>query len=276
MKKYVAILFLLLAQNVCAMESNVLTPFEEIHKNNEKCKLVAKYLHKYPAGRNEEEKKAIDVFGDDEERFILARCVEKYKNILKNIEAEEAWHCMYEKYSYRYDAEKSLMYENVPLDIRRKILSDVLYEYIANYCAFNSALEFIKLDQYGRYHNCRLWVYDSCVPHFFSELTQDDCDYIGFDYEEDQWDKEYTMQIRSVNYFVQGNPVFPRKASRELILFLKTKSERVDVFKKILEYHIELFLQINKKYEAINAFVDLLQQFEDLRYLKKSEYKEYL
>ena len=121
-----------------------------------------------------------------------------------------------------------------------------------------------------------MWVYDSCVPHFFSELTQDDCDYIGFDYEEDQWDKEDTMQIRSVNYFVQGNPVFPRKASRELILFLKTKSERVDVFKKILEYHIELFLQINKKYEAINAFVDLLQQFEDLRYLKKSEYKEYL
>jgi hypothetical protein len=86
MKKYVVALALLLAQNVCAMELSA-------DQECEKCLLVTKYLEKYPQGKNEEEKKKIDLFFNPRKIKlppVRAVGVEKYRRICRNIKTNES------------------------------------------------------------------------------------------------------------------------------------------------------------------------------------------
>ena len=285
MKKYFIGLLLLLTQNVCAMELCVpkkVDPFAIIRKNDEKCKLVAKYVYKYPQGRNDEEAEEIYSFLYSKklelERGILALRVKKYLTVLDNMEAEEAWRFMYEKHCCRYDDAKLPIYENVPNDLKRTILNEVLYDCMALYCANVSTLEFLDLDVHGKSINSAgTWSWISCLPHFFLEVTEGmwdighhsyKCDnaYIGLNCDD--------LNQPLVHYFLGKHPFQSRLATQELISFLNAKDERIKFFKQTLADTVASFLTTEKIIVVpFGTFIDVLQQIKDLLKLQKSIYE---
>ena len=148
MKKYISSLVLLfVVHNLCAME---LDPFDRCFKYDEKCRLVAKYLHKYPKGKNEYEARAIEhFFHDQPERLtVLPLCVTKYKNFLDNIEAEQYLRSVYTE---------------LPIDLKKRIFTEALWYPAREYYSTYNVLKFMAMQQPD-------WVsqpYNTCLIHHF-------------------------------------------------------------------------------------------------------------
>ena len=281
MKKYVVSLAIFLSVQIAhAMElteQDPLYPFEVAEKNDEKCKLVAKYLHKYPEGRNRKEKEKIDKFycaSLDKGQAVLPSCVilssrvKEYVKILDHMEAEETWHLMYQ----------NKINENLTIETKQKIFELILHEDIVRYCIVDSTVKFVQLDikavnASGRNLN-KDYVY-FIKKSFLDELLKDHLSRIWFEYKEDRLCEADNVEIGSVGYFI-GMGIQPkvvtckRPATQKLIVFLKAKNERVDDFKKILAFHTESLLKINEEQKAINTFLDILKQFKDLTKYKTS------
>ncbi|HLX53904.1 MAG TPA: hypothetical protein VKR58_08180, partial [Aquella sp.] len=181
MKKYLG-LFLLLAQNVCAMEliqspqalkhdkkykKAVITP-----EYDEKCKLVAKYLYHYPAGRGDKkEVRKIKWFLTDTrpkhavpfrlcvketdirpKRVALMLCINKYMKMLKSIEAEETLY--------------NINTGDLLLELKQRILTESLCDKAQQYYVLNNTAQFINMElrELNAYY-----VYANGYQHRFKE-----------------------------------------------------------------------------------------------------------
>jgi hypothetical protein len=118
---------------------------------DEKCKLVAKYLHHYPAGRDKKEKHAINRFligtnnhipctcskdckkiiSKQKYTVVLRRYVKKYIKILHNIEAKEILCIMHAM--------------NFPAEVKQRILYESLRNKAQKYYALSNTVQFIGI-----------------------------------------------------------------------------------------------------------------------------------
>ncbi|SRR5260221_4184864 len=169
MKKHLGLLLLLITQNACAM----VDPFGMMLKYDEKCKLVAKYLYNYPAGRNKEEAHSIKRFWDGarsfhhqpNDNFLLQSC-NRYKNILQNIEAEKMLHDMH--------------VEDLPFDIKHKIFSYALWSYAEQSYAFYNSCQFTAMSHALIPPYLWSWPSKYYMPCFLAEIQECDDQYIFF------------------------------------------------------------------------------------------------
>jgi hypothetical protein len=270
MKKYVVVLLLLLAQNVCAMETFILNGVRE---TDEKCKLVAKYLHKYPAGRDCREYLKIKDFFKDKDRIVLSSRVRQYKitlnNIEKNDEGEEALRLLYEN-------------EKVPVEVKQIIFMQVFYNDAQQYYAIKNALEFVAKSQCYRdgctYHLGQNNFTNFCFkPYFLSEISKDNIDSIQFFYG--------AISINEIDFDDAANPILtelkllvpslqwktgmriPCKCKvsqlKDLIAFLDTKQLRVSEFKQFFDRIITYLSEVNDE-KGIREFISQLGYFKNL------------
>ena len=266
MKKYISSLVLLfVVHNLCAME---LDPFDRCFKYDEKCRLVAKYLHKYPKGKNEYEAKAIEhFFHDQPERLtVLPLCVTKYKNFLDNIEAEQYLRSVYTE---------------LPIDLKKRIFTEALWYPAREYYSTYNVLKFMAMQQPD-------WVsqpYNTCLihhfykPYFLDEIDEKDAS-IVFNIVDDSGIQDAYGRIitdfgheiiksKSRACYSNGRWLkdIPYKCAKktieELISFLDGKNARVDAFKAMFNEHIK-HLTLMDGESGVNRFVELLTLFKDL------------
>jgi hypothetical protein len=265
-KKYVVALVLLFAvHNMCAME---LDPFDRCFKYDEKCRLVAKYLHKYPKGENEFETREIKCFFEDrqlERLTVSPLLVTKYKKILDNIEAE--------KYL------RSICRE-LPIDLKQRIFTEALWYPAREYYSTHNVLKFMAMQQPDflppRYN-------PHLIQHFYKPYFLDEIDEkkasIDFNIVDDRGMHDALGFIITDSH---GRKIIKLKASysngrwlkdvfykcaketiEELISFLDGKNARVDAFKVMFNEHIK-HLTLMDEENSINRFVELLTLFNDL------------
>lgn len=257
MKKYiVGLTMLFVAHNSGAMD---LDPFDRCFVYDEKCRLVAKYLHKYPTGRNVWESSRIKHFLKDEisERVtILPWLVRKYKNILDNIEGEK-YLCS--------------MHRELPSDVKEKILTQALYFPAREYYVTHNTLKFLAIEQpkYSSLRYSSSLIGDFYAPYFLSEINEED-DSITFDnggYNHNDMPKYMTIQSkahRPKGIFIKEVPYSCNKKNmQELIFFLDARNVRVDAFKIMLNDYIIDLSQMNEE-KGVDRFIELLKLFNDL------------
>jgi hypothetical protein len=244
MKKHLG-LFLFVMQNVCAME---LDPFGMMLKYDEKCKLVAKYLYKYPKGRNEEEAGQIRWFLKDDRapsKIFLLECINKHKNMLQNIEAEKMLHDMHT--------------EELPSDIKQKIFRYALWSYVEQSYAFYNTCQFTAMSYSLIPYNLWGWPYQYYMPCFLAEIQEHDDQYVFFS--KTKLDKNSTMseqhdcRIASHMFYFDDNEYFGEYNNHSPIdLFCCTKTIR--------NGNTLLCMPISCKMCELEDFVRFLEQKE--------------
>jgi hypothetical protein len=278
MKKYVVGLALLMMQNIDTME---LDPLAMVLKNDEKCKLVAKYLHKYPVGKNKEEARKILFFLNDtrSEHAVLSRCVNKYKNMLNNMQAEKVL----------FDIHT----ENLLPELKQRIFTQVLWDYAKQYYVIYNTSKFVAMDRHLIPDRCGDWMSRFYAPCFLAEIHESNDQYIYFS----KTTLPYPVETNEINdqriYLSDFDPydgcfadnysrlsVFcytttpgnrlpgilipcTRDLLKNLISFLDIKKIRVEAFKQSFNESIEGLSQMNGK-EGVNTFIELLALYKDL------------
>jgi hypothetical protein len=299
MKKHLGLLFLFVMQNACAME---LDPLAMTLKYDEKCKLVAKYLYKYPQGENNKEARRIKNFLKDvrPHRVALVECINKYKNMLHNIEVEEFL--------------DGIFTQNLPGDIKQKIFTEVLWGYAAQYYAINNALKFIAIDKtslvpyYIKYIHIlppRRQLFHAFsslyyIPCFLAEIQENNSPHIIFS-EKDLYngknshknlihyynsaygrDSVSVLRESEVKLFCHvvsdgfngfSWPIKCEKViAKDIFSFLETRNYRVAAFKKLFNQQMEDISKMNDK-EGVGAFIEALALYKKLPKIIADSYK---
>jgi len=251
MKKYVVGLLLLVMQNICAMQ---IDPFQKCLENDEKCKWVARYLHRYPQGKNEDEAEKIELFFDEpklDSGFVLPMLVNKYQNIFAKIETNEYLHCIYK--------------EQFPSDVRRKIVTEALYFSAREYYGALNTFKFLGIYKTVDIIHCK---YIFHGPYFVTEIDEKDVE-MYFEL------PKGGLQPQSYNHC----PILRCPANRlmkfvyyygcdiaileKLESFLNEKDARVNAFKVMFNNCTNNFLLMDEQ-EGINEFIRLLNLFNIL------------
>jgi hypothetical protein len=263
------------------MESD---PLAMALKNDEKCKLVAKYVYHYPVGRNEKEASRIWSFLNNttSDRAILSQRVNKYKNMLHNMEAEETLHNMHTS--------------NLLPEVKQKIFTEVLWDYLVRYYTFYNTCKFTVMDRDLIPCSCYAWPQQHYMPCFLAEIQENNDQYIFFSETELAWESErhehdncricyydfedfedfrmsFEYNYQKVNVFCctkTNSRVFTcmpiecnRGTLKSLVFFLETKNLRVAAFKQSFCESIENLAHTNDK-KGANAFITLLTLYKDL------------
>lgn len=280
MKKHLGLLLLFVIHNVCAMEVD---PLAMTLKYDEKCKLVAKYLYKYPRGKNIREAYSIDLFLNDKtsKRAALSRSVNRYKNILQNMDAEETLYNMYTA--------------DLPFEIKKNILTPVLWGYAAQYYAMYNTCKFIWMETRLIPDCCFAWPSRYYMPYFLAEIQEWDDQYIFFsetqlngssqiseyndhrirysDFDDNNKFSRYTAP--EINVFCCTKSCFGDNKLfsmffrstvgklRDLVLFLETKKLRILALKQSFNESVENIARMNGK-EGVNEFIQLLTLYKQL------------
>ena len=273
MKKYVVGLFLLLAQNICAMETFILNGVRE---TDEKCKLVAKYLHKYPKGRASGiyyiESGTISNFFEDKDRIVLSHRVKKYMLVLKNAQKDtEGYEILQLLYGNK----------NFPADIKQIIFTKVLWSGAQQYYAIDNALKFVTKSP--RFSPCCNYLgIDNRIsrlfkPYFLSEICEDNqgdmqffCDEIHINASSiDDVPNEASAKLQlivPVKHAKKGMSVlceFTVDILKNYIAFLDMKEQRVMQFKQFFNATIMHLSEIDDE-KGIREFTSRLGYFKDL------------
>jgi len=156
MKKYIGLLFLLLAQNVCAMEliqsPKALQNDKKYKKavitseDDEKCKLVAKYLYHYPTGIHKKEAHKINRFLRSPKNHIPCTCCKDCKRVtaqLKHVAVLRRYVKKYIKKLHNIEAEEILctMHTmNFPAELKQRIFTESLRDKAQKDYAINHAM----------------------------------------------------------------------------------------------------------------------------------------
>jgi hypothetical protein len=280
MKKHLGLLFLFVIQNVCAME---LDPLAMTLKYDGKCKLVAKYLYKYPQGEKDGEAGWIKLFLNDtkSKRAALSRSVNRYKNMLHNMDAEETLHNMYTA--------------NLPCDIKKNILAQVLWGYAAQYYAMYNTCKFVCMETGLIPSSCYAWPSQYYMPYFLEEILERDNRYVFLSTTKLDDNSEVSaynnFRIRYSDFDHNNNSCkyndseidmfccmksihgdnklccMPFKSTigtlKDLVLFLQTKALRVLALKQSFNKSVEKVARMKDK-EGINAFIQLLTLYKAL------------
>lgn len=261
-----------------------LDPLAMVLKNDEKCKFVARYLHKYPAGRNKEEACKVKQFLNDttSKRAVLSQRVNKYSNMLKNMEVEEVLNCMHTV--------------DLPFEVKHKIFTQTLWEYATQYYVVYNSCKFVAMDTnlipYGTTNNahmigtlympCFLAEIDETLDHpiFFSKIKLDSLtetnahndqhnNFSDFDKNNrfyvslpSELDVFCCIKIRSGGWL--SVPIkCTKKILKNLVSFLDIKKLRVLTFKQSFNESVEALSLIPGK-ESVNKFIELLALYKDL------------
>src|SRR5438132_8279859 len=139
MKKYIISLVILFEiQNISAMEVDL---FDSCIEYDDKCKSVAKYLHKYPKGKNGKEAQKIELFLKNAElEQVMRWLVKKYKNIFDTMDAEVYLHALYQ--------------EKLPVEIREKVFTLALSYSAKEYYVTHNMLNFLDICTPRYYQGC--------------------------------------------------------------------------------------------------------------------------
>jgi hypothetical protein len=281
MKKYY-LAALLIMQSCGAMELDR-DPFDRSIEYDDKCWSVARYLYKYPQGKNAQEAKAIERFFEDRVSECVTVCpwlVTKYKNIL---DTQEAHRYLNNLYTYQeihiknpkwneYTDKEELCYEIrfFSPDLRKKIFTQALWFVAQDYYVAQNSLKFLAIKQ------PTIWSpYSSKViklfyePYFLAEINKKDMR-MHFSMENGlleqtiwstatlcEGDKKLNCECTSTIYHC------PQKRIKELIAFLDEKDKRVDDFTEMFNSYIEQLSCVDKK-EGSDAFIFLLTRFKEL------------
>jgi hypothetical protein len=275
MKKYVLGL-LLIVQNVCAMEIFI---SNGMRATDEKCKLVAKYLYKYPKGRgltkNYNENLAIQDFFKDPDRIVLSHRVQQYMSVLQKAEdnAEEILQLLYGD-------------NNFPVELKEKVWFYALWGDAQQYYAISSALRFIGKDK------CHVACYNGSVihdhdsdpffkPYFLRELNEVSHDSIEFSfYGTNKKEIVSDDSVKCIKLLVPCRsykaPIYCDITIRELkehMFFVEATQDRVSKFKQFFNEIVIYLSEMDNKTE-IREFVYWLGYFKNLTNSTLSFYKK--
>lgn len=265
MKKYIVnLMILFVAYNCCAME---LDPFDGMMEQDEKCWWVARYLHKYPKGKNAVEAKKIELFLEDavsEKVTILPWLVTKYKNQFDTVEGETYLSSMYQNHEYCKGKK-----EKLSADLREKIFRQALSYSAKEYYVTYHSLQFLNVyqpDNTARYSSCA--IKDFCKPHFLAEIDEENEENVYMLFADlDEKCSEDTI-VKPI-LFLSNNPqrrlfyCCKLKFIKELISFLDNKEERVNNFEIMFNNYLEQLVQMDEN-NGFNVFVFLLERFRGL------------
>jgi len=299
MKKHFIGLFLLLAQNVYAMELTTLS-----NEDDTKALRLAKLCNKYPYGYGEnkecidatrekidwflnkielleveprfcrtssesgESKRHIDVDREKRKRFFqqfeyLSSRVKKYQTILNNMEALELL---------------DRMHETLPCNVKSKILATALYDNAQQYYAISNALKFVIFDSwFACFAGYYTGVMDVIRPCFLAELHEDGRPTICFSDDGVKCElycvdssivKAYSRPGYTGSTFRLGRPN-KKPFLNESVTFVSqdSKKARVGAFKQLFASWVEYLASETNKERYTNAFIELLKRlnWHDIR-----------
>ncbi len=272
MKKYVLGLLLLVVYNVFAMETFIL---HGIDGTDEKCKLVAKYLYKYPTGRDRKESSVIQAFFKDQNRIVLSHRVQQYMSVLQKTEdnAEEFLQLLYGD-------------NNFPVELKEKVWFYALWGDAQQYYAISNALRFIGKDK------CHVACYNGSVihdhdsdpffkPYFLRELNEVSHDSIEFSfYGTNKKEIVSDDSVKCIKFLVPCRsykaPIYcdiTIRELKELMFFVEATQDRVSKFKQFFNEIVIYLSEMDNKTE-IREFVYWLGYFKNLTNSTLSFYKK--
>lgn len=282
MKKYY-LAALLITYNCSAMELDR-DPFDRSIEYDDKCWSVARYLHKYPQGKNKQEAEAIEKFFEDRVSEYVTVCpwlVTKYKNILdtqeahrylKNLYTYEEIHSNNPKWKDINKEDSGYEIRCFSPDLRKKIFAQALWFVAQDYYVAQNSLKFLGIKQptiWGSYSSKLIQLFYE--PYFLAEINKKD---IRIHFSNLQGSLSEDTAIYSAATLWEGDKKLncectstiyqcSQKMIKELIAFLDKKEERVRDFTGMFNEYIEQLSYLEKK-EGSEAFIFLLTRFKEL------------